>query len=697
MKQRWAVVLTILLTVSAATAVLVTRNQGPAGSEASMGELVARVLDENGRPLSRTEVRLSTGASMTTDEDGRGRARVPDRPSLVTATADDHLPRTQAVEPGTPTEFWLTSAPQETVSIRFGGDVMFGRRYYDADDDGDRSDGLLRDGASSAEHAALLGHVRPLLEDADVTVVNLETPLAEQPWVNPTRPRPSEFHPTKEFVFASSPASVQALQDTGVDVVSLGNNHVFDALAPGLDATLRVLDDAGLPRFGAGNSVDEAWAPAVVERKGQRLAFLGCTTITGTEHAIPYVAGATQGGAAQCSSERLAEEVRNARAGADAVVVMIHGGEEYEARQTELVRRLSDVATAAGATVVVNGHPHVTGSVSLDGEALVAESMGNLLFDQTVWPTFLAYLLRVDVRAGRPVLATVDPLFIEDYVPRPTVGVLADAAARKATGRGSAEGVTARLRPPGSVFTLGSAPATDTIRREVAAGTVARIAPGWWAQDPGTGTGRAQVRLGEDLLWTGSFEDMDTDPGTRGAHAWSLSPTAEVTSRAACNGAAGVELDRSPVSRQDVVATPAHRQLVTPGTEVSLMASVRDASAGATLELRWYPDTRGGSTSATSVPIPAGEHDSGSCLLVRIDATVPEGIVAVQPMVRLPPPEDVHFGAHLAVDDVQLVAWAAPGEYGRRFDVVAVLEDTVLRMTTDSALGSEPLIHRVLR
>ncbi len=46
------------------------------------------------------------------------------------------------------------------MSLRFGGDVMFGRRYYDIDDNGDPADGLLRDGATPADHAALLSHVR---------------------------------------------------------------------------------------------------------------------------------------------------------------------------------------------------------------------------------------------------------------------------------------------------------------------------------------------------------------------------------------------------------------------------------------------------------------------------------------------------------------------------------------------------------
>jgi poly-gamma-glutamate synthesis protein (capsule biosynthesis protein) len=184
---------------------------------------------------------------------------------------------------------------------------------------------------------------------------------------------------------------------------------------------------------------------------------------------------------------------------------------------------------------------------------------------------------------------------------------------------------------------------------------------------------------------------MDTDPGTAGAHGWALSPTARRSGAAACSGAAGVELSRSPVSTEDVIATPRHRQLVAPGTRLSLVADVRDASEGATLELRWYPDTRGGSSSTTAVAIPAGSYDDG-CRQVRIDATVPEGVVAVQPMVRLPPTLDVQFAAHLAVDDVRLVAWAPPESSGRQYPVLDVREDATVVLGRDDGAAEDPVV-----
>jgi hypothetical protein len=639
--------------------------------------LTGRVVDERGRPLPGADVELGGDVRVLSDEAGRFSAAVQGGPRLISARAVDHLPRTLAAEPGTPTEVLLTSQAASTVSVRFGGDVMFGRRYYDPDEDGEVGDGLLTPTSSVADHARLLRHVEPLLAEADLTVVNLETPLLEEPFVDPRLPRPVGFHPTKEFVFASAPASVQALLESGVGAVSLGNNHVLDALRPGLDETLDALEAAGMPHFGAGRTVDEAWEPAVVVRKGQRLALLACTTITGTEHAIRYVADETGGGAAQCSVERLAAEVRAVRPVVDAVVVMVHGGEEYEADQTELVRRLTLEATAAGAALVVNGHPHVVGGVALEGGALAAETMGNLLFDQTVWPTFLSYLLRVDVRAGLPVVATVDPLLLQGFVPRPTVGLLASAAGRRAAGLLPGPG---RLRQPGAVILAGPTRSAARASVELRTDAVTGLVPGTWVEDPTAG-----VVLGEDLLWTGSFEDMDTDPETSGAHEWAFGSNVRRIPEAACGAGTGMELRRSPVSEDDVVLSPTHRQLVSSGDTLSLVSGVRGASDGATLELALFPDTKGPSTSTLRVPVPGGDRGPDECRQVRLDAVVPEGVVAVQPFVRLAPASGTVRAAHLSVDDVRLVRWGPPDATGRRYDTVLADRDVALPVVDDRA------------
>lgn len=630
---------------------------------------VVQVVDERWRPVADavvTPVRRGDGA--VTDRAGQARLRAA-HPVLVRVRANGHLSRTLAVAPGQTSVAVLTRQTARTLSVRFGGDVMFGRRFYDRNEDGRTSDALLAQDATVADHERLLRPVEPLLSDSDLTVVNLETPLRDNPWFDPTGPRPAGWHATKEYVFASSPRSVRALQRAGVDVVSLGNNHVYDALRPGLESTLRALKAAGMPYFGAGRTQAAAWRPAIVRRHGQTVAFLGCTTITGTEHTVDYVAGPGKGGAARCAADHLQAAVTAARERADVVAVMIHGGNEYQATPTSVVASLSDVARDAGARIVVDGHPHVVGSVRLTDGSMTADTMGNLLFDQTVWPTFLSYLLRADVRAGRVVSATTDPLFIRAYQPRPVVGEVADAAARRSAGLDAASSGGALLAP-GS--TAGPLPRLATRRLRVPAGAPTRLPPGWWLSEPTPTT-----RVGEDLLWTGGFEDEDTDPATEGGAGWHWSPSARLDNGSACHGRTGLLLQRGSLSRQDAVLTPQHRQLTPPGQQLTLTVGVRRATAGASLELRLYADTEGPSSDSTSVPIPPRRAGPG-CTTVRLDMTVPPGIVAVQPYVRVAPPRSRQTEAQVGVDDVRLTAWSSSQSAGPRWDVVESPTTTTL-------------------
>lgn len=190
---------------------------------------------------------------------------------------------------------------------------------------------------------------------------------------------------------------------------------------------------------------------------------------------------------------------------------------------------------------------------------------------------------------------------------------------------------------------------------------------------------------------------MDTDGSTSGAHHWALSGNAARTSAAACSGSSGVEMRRAPVSAEEVVLSPAHRQLLPRGESlnVSLLADVRRASAGGTLELALFKDTKGGSFTRHALPIPEGRHEAGACRRVRLDVAVPAGVVAMQPFGRLAPSGDNVRSAHLAVDDVQLIAWAPPGAAGRRYDTVGATSTTRLELVNDRpGTGGEPFVEQ---
>lgn len=634
------------------------------------------VVDDLGVAIPGASIEGPDGP-LTTDAAGRAELALA-TPALVRAAAPGHLPRVQALSPASTSRLVLTRSP--AVSVRFGGDVMAGRRFYwptsaaetgDPTDDAPARAALLSRDAGPAEHAALLAPIAPLLADADLTVVNLETALVADPVFDPDGPRPAWLHPTKSIAFASSTTLAEGLARSGVDVVSLANNHSFDALAAGLATTLAALDRAGVAHFGAGTTETQAWAPALLVRQGRTVAFLGCTSVTGEDHPIPYVAAADRPGAAKCTEQRLAQAVSQARTRADEVVVMIHGGVEYDRTLTPAVLRLMEIAGQAGAGAVITAHPHVIGGVRGPDGVTYADSTGNLLFDQQLWATQVGYLLRVDLAAGHTAYAQADPISLEGYRPQPLTGAPAAAVARIAAG---SAGDGAQLS--GTVATVHGVAAERPLTLPLAAGQIARLPVGAavrTAAAPG-------VSVGTDLLWgTGDLEPATPGPSTAsGGLLWDLGRYADLTSGAACldpgaptdSPGRGVRLLRSPVSEDDVLASTRHRIPVTPGSRLTLVAQVRSASASGVLELHWYAGAKGPSVRVDRVAVPAGEHGPQECTQVRLDVTAVDGVAYVQPFLRLPPTDDTHLGAHLLLDNVRLISWAPDGTTGPALDVV---------------------------
>ena len=65
-----------------------------------------------------------------------------------------------------PIQISLTPDDGKVVTLHFGGDVMFGRRFFDLNEDGDTTDRILPISGGVEEHLALLEPIQPLLANA---------------------------------------------------------------------------------------------------------------------------------------------------------------------------------------------------------------------------------------------------------------------------------------------------------------------------------------------------------------------------------------------------------------------------------------------------------------------------------------------------------------------------------------------------
>ncbi len=216
------------------------------------------------------------------------------------------------------------------------------------------------------------GRVRKLMSDADITVNDFECPMLAR----------FTYHP-HGTVFNIDPRVAPLLAGAGVDVVTLGSNHITDAGASGVKQTLAYLDANGIRHVGAGMNLAQALAPAVVDVRGLRFAFVGWDDIAGSA-----AASATRAGAATLSDANVTASLAAARAKADIVFALPQWGwPEYHAGFTKQQLAQRTQFFSAGADHVLGSGTHWASAVSItpgaDGaDHFVISSHGNFLFGQ---------------------------------------------------------------------------------------------------------------------------------------------------------------------------------------------------------------------------------------------------------------------------------------------------------------------------
>lgn len=249
-----------------------------------------------------------------------------------------------------------------------------------------------------------------LLRSADIRFVNLESQLSDQGGETQS--------PVYKLVFTGPPGGAEALSRGGIDVVSAANNHMWDYGRAAFFETLDHLDRARVKFAGAGRAREQAYAPAIVEVEGFRVAFLAFTGIWNqgslrSHEGKDYVA--------EADPEEVTAAVKAARSrpDVDVVVVSYHGGEEYKSAPLEAAIELHHAAIDAGADAVIGHHPHVAQGIQIYKGRPIFYSLGNYLMRThgTYLETEIGLFARIAFSRGAPPRTWVCPFRIEGLVP----------------------------------------------------------------------------------------------------------------------------------------------------------------------------------------------------------------------------------------------------------------------------------------
>jgi hypothetical protein len=223
----------------------------------------------------------------------------------------------------------------------------------------------------------------PFAKQNDYIVVNLECPLTHsQDAIEKTGP-----------ILKADPKTIVLMQNLGVNMVALANNHIYDYGNDGLLDTMTLCHKHGISTVGAGETLTDAQKYYIADIKGKRIAFVN---IAENEFCN---AGEIHGGANPLDIIENIRQIHDARKVADAVIVIIHGGHEHFAYPSPRMVKTYRFFAEQGAAAIIAHHPHCACGYEVHNGTPIFYSLGNLLFSNASkmdgW--YLGYLVELSL------------------------------------------------------------------------------------------------------------------------------------------------------------------------------------------------------------------------------------------------------------------------------------------------------------
>lgn len=288
--------------------------------------------------------------------------------------------------------------PEKLTKLTSTGDVILGRTV--------------------AKKMAELGYFHPWekvsarIADADITFSDLEVPLSDLVPI-----------PFTGMSFVAPKAAIIGLTKSGIDIVALANNHSTNFGTKVFLDTLNLLRENKILYVGGGEDLKEAEREVIIEKNGQKWAFLNWNSIIGAVSATDDSSGVAEYQAkpwANIDSEgdivKIENKIKETKKKADIVVVEFHWGVEYTTEPIESQKILARRAIDAGADLIIGTHPHAVQASEIYKGKYITYSLGNFIFDQE-WSqgTKEGTVLESYFYGTRNVASNLNPVLIEDY------------------------------------------------------------------------------------------------------------------------------------------------------------------------------------------------------------------------------------------------------------------------------------------
>jgi len=278
---------------------------------------------------------------------------------------------------------WLiagfTAAGQDNITLLFAGDVMNNKPQLTA---------AYRPATDTYDYHTCFQYIKPVIEQADVAIANLELTLPGKP--------PYTGFP----LFRTPDVMADALKYAGFDALVTANNHANDSGPDGVLHTIEVVRGLGFLQTGTfkDSSDRRQHCPLLIEKNGFTIALLNYTFHTNGIGTTPPVI------VSRIDRKQIAADVAAAQnLAADLIVAFFHWGEEYKNTENAYQREWAQTAANLGVDMVIGAHPHVVQPVKMltakrpDGtqkQVPVAYSLGNFISNAISTNTSVGLMLQ---------------------------------------------------------------------------------------------------------------------------------------------------------------------------------------------------------------------------------------------------------------------------------------------------------------
>ena len=209
----------------------------------------------------------------------------------------------------------------------------------------------------------------------DVVVGNLESPIL------------SDFVFSKDKQFAGNSDFIRMLKKSGIDLVTIANNHIREHGVDGVLNTKKVLDEEGILFVGS-KDISAKTKFVSVLRDGLSLGFLAYNDIDNHRY--------DDGLISEYNREKILSDISLVKDDVDYLFLLIHWGDEFIHRPSYQQQLDARAFVDAGAKFVICSHPHVIQPIEEYNNGLICYSLGNFIFDMTI-PSISRYGMILDL------------------------------------------------------------------------------------------------------------------------------------------------------------------------------------------------------------------------------------------------------------------------------------------------------------